>query len=44
MGIPEVGVRCMKTMQIEYHVDHQTGSHMILRNENPPYRRLAVKF
>jgi len=22
--------------------DHQTGCHIILRNENPPYRRLTV--
>jgi predicted RNA binding protein YcfA (HicA-like mRNA interferase family) len=25
-----------------YFVDHQTGSHIILRNVNPPYRRLSV--
>jgi len=23
-------------------MDHQTGSHIILRSENPPYRRLTV--
>jgi predicted RNA binding protein YcfA (HicA-like mRNA interferase family) len=23
-------------------IDHQTGSHIILRNENPPHRRLTV--
>ncbi len=25
-----------------YKIDHQTGSHLILRNEHPPYRRLTV--
>ncbi len=25
-----------------YEVDHQTGSHMILRNKEPPYRMLTV--
>jgi predicted RNA binding protein YcfA (HicA-like mRNA interferase family) len=25
-----------------YSIDHQTGSHIILRNENPPHRRLTV--
>jgi len=25
-----------------YEIDHQTGSHIILRNNNPPYRRLTV--
>ena len=33
---------CKALEKIGYHVDHQTGSHMILRNENPPYRRLTV--
>ncbi|NQT81578.1 type II toxin-antitoxin system HicA family toxin [bacterium] len=28
--------------KIGYSIDHQTGSHMILRNANPPYRRLTV--
>lgn len=23
-------------------LDHQTGSHLILRNENPSYRRITV--
>ena len=27
---------------IGYLIDHQTGSHIILRNENPPFRRLTV--
>lgn len=25
-----------------YELDHQTGSHMILRNTDPPHRRLTV--
>ena len=28
--------------KIGYFKDHQTVSHIILRNENPPYRRLIV--
>jgi predicted RNA binding protein YcfA (HicA-like mRNA interferase family) len=28
--------------KIGYEVDHQTGSHIILRNSTPPYRRLTV--
>lgn len=27
---------------IGYKIDHQTGSHIILRNENYPFRRLTV--
>jgi len=25
-----------------YFVDHQTGSHIVLRNADPPFRRLTV--
>ena len=25
-----------------YEIDHQTGSHIILRHENPPHRRLTI--
>jgi predicted RNA binding protein YcfA (HicA-like mRNA interferase family) len=28
--------------RLGYDVDHQTGSHIILRNRNAPYRRLTV--
>lgn len=28
--------------KIGYEVDHQKGSHIILRNIEPPYRRLTV--
>jgi len=28
--------------KIGYEFDHQTGSHMILRNIHPPYRRLTI--
>ena len=33
---------CKALGKIGYQVDHQTGSHIILRNENPPHRRLTV--
>ena len=26
----------------EYRLDHQRGSHLILRHEKPPHRRLSV--
>ncbi|MEE8176630.1 MAG: type II toxin-antitoxin system HicA family toxin [Acidobacteriota bacterium] len=28
--------------KIGYELDHQTGSHLILRNRFPPHRRLTV--
>ena len=28
--------------KIGYQIDHQTGSHIILRHRDPPYRRLTV--
>jgi len=28
--------------RLGYEVDHQTGSHIILRQEAPPHRRLTV--
>jgi predicted RNA binding protein YcfA (HicA-like mRNA interferase family) len=28
--------------KLGYEVDHQTGSHMILRHATPPHRRLSV--
>ena len=28
--------------KIGYRVDHQSGSHIILRNESYPYRRLTI--
>jgi predicted RNA binding protein YcfA (HicA-like mRNA interferase family) len=28
--------------RIGYRLDHQTGSHLILRHESPPHRRLSV--
>ena len=33
---------CRILEKIGYSIDHQTGSHIILRNENPPHRRLTV--
>jgi predicted RNA binding protein YcfA (HicA-like mRNA interferase family) len=28
--------------KIGYEIDHQTGSHIILRHREPPYRRLSI--
>ena len=28
--------------RVGYAYDHQTGSHIVLRHKNPPYRRLTV--
>jgi predicted RNA binding protein YcfA (HicA-like mRNA interferase family) len=28
--------------KIDYELDHQTGSHLILRNRRPPHRRLTI--
>ena len=28
--------------KIGYSVDHQTGSHIILRHKDPPHRRLTI--
>ena len=28
--------------KIGYKIDHQTGSHIILRHEKPPHRRITV--
>ncbi len=37
------GIKVVKALsKIGYEVDHQTGSHMILRNEKEPHRRLTV--
>ena len=33
---------CKALQKIGYFKDHQTGSHIILRNEKPPYRRLTI--
>lgn len=33
---------CKMLGKIGYFVDHQTGSHIILRQESPPHRRLTV--
>ncbi|GBE27441.1 MAG TPA: type II toxin-antitoxin system HicA family toxin [Candidatus Moranbacteria bacterium] len=33
---------CKKLKKVGYIKDHQTGSHIILRNERPPFRRLTV--
>jgi len=33
---------CKILQKSGYKIDRQTGSHMILRNINPPHRRLSV--
>lgn len=33
---------CKVFKKIGYSIDHQAGSHIILRHENPPYRRLTI--
>jgi predicted RNA binding protein YcfA (HicA-like mRNA interferase family) len=33
---------CKALAKVGYRIDHQTGSHIILRNESHPYRRLTV--
>jgi predicted RNA binding protein YcfA (HicA-like mRNA interferase family) len=33
---------CKILRNIGYELDHQTGSHIILRNVNPPFRRVTV--
>jgi predicted RNA binding protein YcfA (HicA-like mRNA interferase family) len=33
---------CKALQKIGYSMDHQTGSHIILRNQEPPYRRLTA--
>lgn len=37
------GIKTIKALsKIGYTVDHQTGSHFILRHEQEPHRRLTV--
>lgn len=33
---------CSALYKVGYSIDHQTGSHVILRTASPPYRRLTV--
>jgi len=33
---------CRALAKVGYRIDHQTGSHIILRHEEPPYRRLTI--
>jgi len=33
---------CKAFAKLGYFIDHQTGSHIILRNVNPPHRRLTI--
>jgi len=43
-GLPVISGRklCKILAKIGYFIDHQTGSHIILRNVNPPHRRLTI--
>jgi len=37
------GIKVIKALaKVGYEVDHQTGSHMILRHKEDPHRRLTV--
>jgi predicted RNA binding protein YcfA (HicA-like mRNA interferase family) len=37
------GLEVVKALaKIGYEIDHQTGSHMILRQKEPPHRRVTV--
>ena len=37
------GIKVVKALaKIGYYVDHQTGSHFILRQEEEPHRRVTV--
>jgi len=42
--IPVISGRklCKALKTLGYEIDHQTGSHIILRNRNVPYRRLTI--
>ena len=44
MRLPVIsGIKVVKALsKIGYEIDHQTGSHIILRNRTYPYRRLTV--
>jgi len=33
---------CILFTRLDYVIDHQTGGHIILRNNNYPYRRLTI--
>jgi len=33
---------CKALEKLGFQIDHQTGSHIILRNENPPHRRITI--
>ena len=43
-GLPIIsGKNLVKLLSlIGYYVDHQTGSHIILRNNEEPFRRLTI--
>ncbi len=43
-GLPVVSGKelCKLLSKIGYEIDHQSGSHIILRNYNYPFRRLTI--
>ena len=43
-GLPILsGTELCKTLKkIGYEIDHQKGSHIVVRNINPPFRRLTI--
>ncbi len=37
------GIKIVKALsKIGYEIDHQTGSHIILRNKDEPHRRMTI--
>jgi len=44
MKLPVVsGIKVVKALtKVGYELDHQTGSHMILRKREPPHLRITV--
>jgi predicted RNA binding protein YcfA (HicA-like mRNA interferase family) len=44
MKLPVVsGIEVVKALtKVGYELDHQTGSHMIMRRKEPPYLRITV--
>jgi len=43
-GLPVISAKELLSIikKIGYEIDHQTGSHIILRNKQAPYRRLTI--
>jgi len=43
-GLPVISGREVVKIYVSlgYEIDHQTGSHIILRHKDPPHRRLTI--